>query len=130
MGEDIQGIERGKCAYGECDDFMRSDGATCGYLPNRHSKKDACFLGVKPPPMAISQTTSSLELRLEDFLRKVTKVVSWESEAIREFSDQYIVPKNLWKSVLSTVPRLKCVKRKRKRRMKGANGTAEPGVQH
>ena len=30
MGKDVQGIERGKCACGECEDFMRSDGATCG----------------------------------------------------------------------------------------------------
>ena len=39
-------IERGKCACGECEDFMRSDGATCGYcgcLPTRHSKKDARY---------------------------------------------------------------------------------------
>jgi len=25
-------IERGKFACGECEDFMRSDGATCGYM--------------------------------------------------------------------------------------------------
>ena len=31
MGKDVRGMERGKCAYGECEDFMRSDGATCGY---------------------------------------------------------------------------------------------------
>ena len=46
MGKDVRGIERGKCACGECEDFMRSDGATCGYcgcLPTRHSKKDACY---------------------------------------------------------------------------------------
>ena len=38
MGKDVRGIERGKCACGECEDFMRSDGATCGYcdcLPKR-----------------------------------------------------------------------------------------------
>ena len=29
MGKDVRGIERGKCACGECEDFMRSDGATC-----------------------------------------------------------------------------------------------------
>ena len=42
MGKDVRGIERGKCACGECEDFMRSDGATCGYcgcLPPRHSVK-------------------------------------------------------------------------------------------
>jgi len=46
MGKDIRGIERGKCACGEYDDFMRSNGATCGYcgcLPTRHSKKDDCY---------------------------------------------------------------------------------------
>ena len=46
MGEDIPGIERGKCAFGDYDNFMRSAGATCGYcgcfLP-RHSKKNARF---------------------------------------------------------------------------------------
>ena len=46
MGKDVRGIERGKCACGECEDFMRSDGATCGYcgcLPTCHSKKDARY---------------------------------------------------------------------------------------
>ena len=44
MGKDIRRIERGKFAFGECEDFMRSDGATnCGYLPTRHSKKDARY---------------------------------------------------------------------------------------
>ena len=45
-GKDVRGIERGKCACGECEEFMRSDGATCGYcecLPTRHSKKDARY---------------------------------------------------------------------------------------
>ena len=42
MGKDVRGTERGKCARGECKDFMRSDGATCGCLPTFHSKKDAC----------------------------------------------------------------------------------------
>ena len=46
MGKDVRGIERGKCACGECEDFMRSDGATCGCcgcLPTCHSKKDARY---------------------------------------------------------------------------------------
>ena len=45
MGKDIRGIEGGKFACGKCDDFVRSDRATCGYcgcLPTRHSRKDAC----------------------------------------------------------------------------------------
>ena len=50
MGKDVRGIERGKCACGECGDFMRSDGATCGYcgcLPTRHCKKDARYSSPK-----------------------------------------------------------------------------------
>ena len=46
MGKDAQGIERGKCACVEWKDFMKSDGATCGYcgcLLTRHSKKDDRF---------------------------------------------------------------------------------------
>ena len=46
MGKDIRGVEREKCVCGECDDFMRSDAATCGYcgcLPTRNSKKDARY---------------------------------------------------------------------------------------
>ena len=41
-----RGIEKGKYACGECEDFMRSDGATCGYggfLQTRLSKKDARY---------------------------------------------------------------------------------------
>ena len=46
MGKDVRGIERGECACGECEDFVRSDGATCGYcgcLPTRLPKKDARY---------------------------------------------------------------------------------------
>ena len=46
MAKDVRGIERGKSACGECEDFMRSDGATCSYcgsFPTRHSKKDVRY---------------------------------------------------------------------------------------
>ena len=46
MGKDVRGTEGEKCACGESEDFMRSDGATCGYcgcLPTRHSEKDARY---------------------------------------------------------------------------------------
>ena len=43
MDKNVRGIERGKCACGECENFMRSDGATCGCLPTRHSKRDARY---------------------------------------------------------------------------------------
>ena len=45
MGKDVRGIG-GKCACTKCEDFLRSDGATCGYcgrLPTRHFKKDARY---------------------------------------------------------------------------------------
>ena len=38
----MRAIESGKCACGECEDFMRSDEETCGYcgcLPTRHSRR-------------------------------------------------------------------------------------------
>ena len=37
MGKDVRGIERGECACGECEDFVRSDG------PTRLPKKDARY---------------------------------------------------------------------------------------
>ena len=32
MGKGVRGIERGKCACGECEEFMRSDGASNSQL--------------------------------------------------------------------------------------------------
>ena len=46
MGKDVRGKERGRYACGECEDFMRSHGATCGYsgcFATRHSKKDTRY---------------------------------------------------------------------------------------
>ena len=46
MGKGVQGIESGKWACGECENFMRSDRETCGYcgcFPTRHSEKDARY---------------------------------------------------------------------------------------
>ena len=43
-------------------------------------------LGVKPPPMAVSRMTSSLELRLSDCFEE-SELVSGDSEAIKKFSD-------------------------------------------
>ena len=51
-------------------------------------------LGVQPPPMAVSRTTSSLELRLRELFEE-SELVSGDSEAIRKFSDKYIVPVKL-----------------------------------
>jgi len=46
MGKDVRGIERVKCPGCECEECMRSDGATCGYcgcLPTHHFKMDARY---------------------------------------------------------------------------------------
>ena len=46
MDKEVREVKRGRCACGECEDFIRSDGATrgyCGCLPPRHSKKDAHY---------------------------------------------------------------------------------------
>ena len=47
MGKDVRGIEREKC--------------------------NVVMLEYKPPPKAVSWMTSSLELKLSDFLRKVNQ---------------------------------------------------------
>ena len=62
MDNDVQGIERGKYACGECEDFMRSDGTTCGYcgcLPTRLSKKDACYSSYSVGGISGSGTSES-----------------------------------------------------------------------
>lgn len=38
MGKDERRIERGKCACGECEDFMRSDGRPSHKLPMNPKK--------------------------------------------------------------------------------------------
>jgi len=51
MGKDVRGLEKGKCTCGECKDFMRSYGTTCGYcgcLLTRHSKNDAAATPLTP----------------------------------------------------------------------------------
>ena len=55
-------------------------------------------LGVKPPPMNVSQGNSNLELRL-------SLLVIGDSEAIREYSDKYIVPEKLVAEYVSTLLR-------------------------
>jgi len=44
-------------------------------------------LGVKPPPMTVSQATSSLDLRLSDCFEEII-LVSGDSEVITEYSDK------------------------------------------
>ena len=62
MGKDVRGIERRKCACGEREDFMRSDGATCGYcgcLTTRHSKKDARYFSYSVSGTSAAGTSES-----------------------------------------------------------------------
>ena len=47
-------------------------------------------LGVQPPPTLMSRTTSRLSDSVEE-----SKPVSGDGEAIRKFSDKYIVPGKL-----------------------------------
>ena len=69
MGKDIRGIERGKCACGECEDFMRSDGATCGYC------------GCLTTDRIVGSRASSLSDESSpetDFIRRTQRIVSVE----------------------------------------------------
>ena len=111
MGKDVRGIERGKCACGECEDFMRSDGATCGYcgcLPTPHSKKDACYSSDSVGSTSGAGTSESPEKwkdgrEPDDFQPRAeikrffeeSELVSGDSEAIRRFQINTLSPKSL-----------------------------------
>ena len=59
----VRGIERGKCACGECEDFMRSDGATygcCGCLPTRHSNSGGTSNSVGGTSDSVGGTSDSV----------------------------------------------------------------------
>ena len=58
MGKDVRGIERGKCACGECENFMWSDGATCGYRVFLHDVTAAILVSQnnETAAMLVSQT--------------------------------------------------------------------------
>ena len=62
-------IERGKCACGECEDFMRTDGATCCYcgcLPTRYSKKDARYSSNSVGGTSAAETSESASPEWKD----------------------------------------------------------------
>ena len=107
MGKVIRGVERGKCAFGECDDFMRSDEqpvaivATCTPLPTRQPYPDYNKL---PNFLYLRWSeTPSYSREPDDFqpraqikrLFEESKLVSGDSEAIGEFSNKFIVPQKL-----------------------------------
>ena len=64
-------------------------------------------LGVKPPPMTVSQGNSNLELRL-------SLLVIGDSEVIREYSDKYIVPEKLVAEYVEHLAQIKMRKEKKK----------------
>ena len=64
-------------------------------------------LGVKPPPMTVSQGNSNLELRL-------SLLVIGDSEVIREYSDKYIVPEKLVADYVEHLTQIKMRKEKKK----------------
>jgi len=114
MGKDVRAVEREKCACGECEDLMRSDGATCGYcgcLRTRHSKKDARYSS-----KSVGGTSGV-----------GTTVVSGNSEAIRKFSDKYIVPEKLVAEYVEHLAQIKM--RKDKKKEETERERIEPGVQ-
>ena len=76
----MRGIERGKCASGECEDFMRSDGAPCGYcscLATRNSKKDARYSSD-----SVGSTSGSFSAAFQKWMRPKTLRI-WNTTLIK-----------------------------------------------
>ena len=85
------------------------------HIPTMASNQTSIIsLGVQPLPTAISRTTSNLELRLSDCLRKVNYCSQWDCEAIRKFSDKYIVPEKLVAEYAEHLALIKMCKEKKK----------------
>ena len=156
MGKDVRGIERGKCACGECEDFMRSDGATrgyCGCLPTHLFKKDARYSSDSVDGTSgagTSESASPEEWKDEDLRRlpnpkanilnsqimfcqnsgrepddfqpraqikrlfEESELDNGDSEAIRKFSDKYIVPEKLVAEYVESLAQIKMHKEKKK----------------
>ena len=156
MGKDVRGIERGKCACGECEDFMRSDGATrgyCGCLPTHLFKKDARYSSDSVDGTSgagTSESASPEEWKDEDLRRlpnpkanilnsqimfcqnsgrepddfqpraqikrlfEESELDNGDSEAIRKFSDKYIVPEKLVAEYVEHLAQIKMRKEKKK----------------
>ena len=66
-------------------------------------------LGVQPPPTLMSRTTSRLSDSVEE-----SKPVSGDGEAIRKFSDKYIVPEKLVAEYAEHLAQIKMCKEKKK----------------
>ena len=74
----------------------------------------------------MSRMTSSLELRLSDLVEK-SKPVSVDGEAIRKFSNKYIVPEKLVAEYAEHLAQIKMCKEKKKEETERER-MAEPGV--
>ena len=87
MGKDIRGVERGKCAFGESDDFILPHPTRRPYLD--YSKlPNFLYLPWSEPPSE-SREPDDFQPRAQiKRLFEESKLVCGESEAIREFSDK------------------------------------------
>ena len=65
MGKDVRGIEGGKCACSECQEFMRADGATCGYCGHLLTRCSSDSVG-GTPAAGTSESASPEKWKDED----------------------------------------------------------------
>ena len=116
--------------------FCEKDETTSAPLPTRRPYPD---YGKLPNFHYLSWSATPTDGREpDDFqpraqikrLFEESELVSGDSEAIRRFSDKYIVPEKLVAEYVEHLAQIKMRKEKKKEETEtGANGTAEPGVQ-
>ena len=85
-------------------------------------------LGVQPPTKSREPDDFQSRAQIKRLFEE-SELVSGDSEAIRKFSDKYIVLEKLVAEYVEHLAETKIAQREEKRGdQKGANGTAEPGV--
>ena len=85
-------------------------------------------LGVQPPTNGREPDDFQSRAQIKRLFEE-SELVSGDSEAIRKFSDKYIVLEKLVAEYVEHLAETKIAQREEKRGdQKGANGTAEPGV--
>ena len=121
---------------GQLCKFCEKDETTSAPLPTRRPHPD---YGKLPNFHHLSWSATPTNGREpDDFqpraqikrLFEESELVSGDSEAIRKFSDKYIVLEKLVAEYVEHLAETKIAQREEKRGdQKGANGTAEPGIQ-
>ena len=121
---------------GQLCKFCEKDETTSAPLPTRRSYPN---YGKLPNFHYLSWSATPTDGREpDDFqpraqikrLFEESELVSGDSEAIRKFSDKYIVLEKLVAEYVEHLAETKIAQREEKRGdQKGANGTAEPGIQ-